>query len=125
MDIKNNKRIIVRILSLFLLVLVLIAGTFAYIRWSSDEDSRTKVMFSTGSNFKCSADGGGEFTADEVYDEDTDFLADFVLMPISSCLNEDYVYKKTIIVTPEILKSDVSINGFMVRYTCIIRFFYQ
>ena len=75
-----------RIISIFIVLGVIIAilgGTLAYWSWSSNNTQKTNITFTTGANFSCSADGGGNI-ANTNYFVPTD------------CTNSTYAIKRTI-----------------------------
>ncbi|MBR7042214.1 MAG: hypothetical protein IKI04_01805, partial [Bacilli bacterium] len=75
-----------RIISIFIVLGVIIAilgGTLAYWSWSSTNEQKTNVTFTTGANFSCSADGGGNIT-------NTNYFVP------TDCTNSTYAIKRTI-----------------------------
>lgn len=75
------------ILSIILIiVLVSIAGTFAYWTWVSSSTDDTSVTFTLTQQFSCSADGGGDITS-----------SDITLAP-ASCTNSNYAIKRKVVV---------------------------
>ena len=79
---KNNKYLIPVLLIAGLLVW-LAGGSLAYWSWSSTTAQKTNVTFTVGSNFSCSANGGGNIT-------NTNPIAP------ASCTNSTYAIKRTI-----------------------------
>ncbi|MBR7041871.1 MAG: hypothetical protein IKI04_00035, partial [Bacilli bacterium] len=75
-----------RIISIFIILGVIIAilgGTLAYWSWTSTNEQKTNVTFTTGANFSCSADGGGNIT-------NTNYFVP------TDCTNSTYAIKRTI-----------------------------
>ena len=75
-----------RIISIFIILGVIIAilgGTLAYWSWSSTNAQKTNITFTTGANFSCSADGGGNIT-------NTNYFVP------TDCTNSTYAIKRTI-----------------------------
>ena len=64
-------------------IMVLVGSTFAYWRWQSTNAQKTNVTFSIGSNFSCSANGGGSIT-------NTNYFVP------TSCTNSTYAIQRTI-----------------------------
>ena len=75
-----------RIISIFIVLGVIIAilgGTLAYWSWTSTNAQKTNVTFTIGSNFSCSAEGGGTIT-------NTNYFVP------TDCTNSTYAIKRTI-----------------------------
>lgn len=67
----NNKRKILIIAGIVMVVLMLMGGTYAYLSWISNESQKTVVNFATGVDFSCAADGGGNTAINTVYTDQT------------------------------------------------------
>jgi len=80
----NKDRKIVVLLFVFSMIFILLGGSFAYLRWSTSEEQKTSVTFTTTSGFSCSANGGVNLTS-----EDTS------LAP-SDCTNSKYAIQREI-----------------------------
>ena len=79
----NKKKVL--IISLILVLLIIFSSsTYAYWKWRSDASNKTNITFTTGYNFSCSADGGGNITQN-----------DATLIP-TYCTNSPYVIKRTV-----------------------------
>ena len=78
----NYKRIII-ILAVAGVVAIILGTTFAFWRWQSTSAQNTSITFTTGANFSCSADGGGNI-ANRDYFAPTD------------CTNSTYAVQRTI-----------------------------
>ena len=81
-DKMNYKRLII-ILAVTGVVAIILGSTFAYWRWQSTNAQKTNVTFTTGANFSCSADGGGNITS-------TNYFAP------TDCTNSTYAIQRTI-----------------------------
>ena len=66
---KHNK--VGKILSLstilFIVMLLVSSGSFAYWSWQSDSGSQTAITFTLEKNFECAADGGGNITSQDAF----------------------------------------------------------
>lgn len=58
---KNNTKIIISVVSVFLIIVAVIAGTYAYWAWSTSEEQRTPVVISI-KGATMTIDGGGNIT---------------------------------------------------------------
>ena len=74
------------LLTILTIVFTIIGGSFAYWSWQSTNAQVTSVTFTVGSNFSCSADGGGNIT-NNVYFVPTD------------CTNSTYAIQREITTT--------------------------
>ena len=77
----NNKKIM--ILPIIAIIISILGATFAYWRWASTNNQATNVTFTVGSNFSCSANGGGNIT-------NTTYFAP------TDCTNSTYAIQRTI-----------------------------
>ena len=64
-------------------IFTILGATFAYWNWQSTAAQKTNVTFTTGANFSCSADGGGNIT-------NTNYFVP------TDCTNSTYAIKRTI-----------------------------
>ena len=78
----KDKRIIAIIIVLGVIIAIL-GGTLAYWSWTSTNEQKTNVTFTTGANFSCSADGGGNIT-------NTNYFVP------TDCTNSTYAIRKII-----------------------------
>ena len=78
----NNKYLIPSLIAIGV-IMVVIGSTFAYWNWQSTSSQKTNITFTTGANFSCSADGGGNIT-------NTNYFVP------TDCTNSTYVIKRTI-----------------------------
>ena len=78
----NNKYLIPSLIAIGI-IMVVIGSTFAYWNWSSTNAQKTNITFTTGANFSCSADGGGNIT-------NTNYFVP------TDCTNSTYAIKRTI-----------------------------
>ena len=92
----KNKRIIT-ILSVLTIIFTLVGGTFAWWTWTSN--TITGVAFTVEKEFSCSADGGGNLNNNGIQ-----------LIPTSDCTNSDYAIQRTIKITPEIRRNNLTIS---------------
>ncbi|MBR7041914.1 MAG: hypothetical protein IKI04_00265, partial [Bacilli bacterium] len=79
---KDNKYLIPALIAIGI-IMVVIGSTFAYWNWQSTSAQKTNVTFTTGANFSCSADGGGNIT-------NTNYFVP------TDCTNSTYAIKRTI-----------------------------
>ncbi|MBR7041866.1 MAG: BspA family leucine-rich repeat surface protein [Bacilli bacterium] len=99
---KDNKYIIPSLIAVGI-IMVVIGSTFAYWNWQSTSAQKTAVSFTVGSTFSCSADGGGNITANN-YFAPTD------------CDNSTYAVKREVVVnttsqvTNEIINLSMDLN---------------
>lgn len=82
------------------LIIIFTGGTYAYLSWTSSNDSNTNVTFTKGEGFSCSADGGGNITTGEVS-----------LMPTDCTKNSSHVIKREITVNTTI--TDINMPIYM------------
>ena len=80
----KEKKIII-IMLVLTIVLTIIGSTFAYWNWQSTAAQNTNITFTVGSNFSCSADGGGSITNGQK-----------ILAP-AACTNSNYAIQRTIV----------------------------
>lgn len=95
-----NKKTMFTILIVLGLIIIFTGGTYAYLSWTSSNDSNTNVTFTKGEGFSCSADGGGNITTGEVS-----------LMPTDCTKNSSHVIKREITVNTTI--TDINMPIYM------------
>ena len=78
-----NKKRIITIIIITMIIGIIIGGTFAYWTWQSASSEDTNITLTVGSNFSCSANGGGNIT-------NTRYFAP------TTCLNQTYALKRKI-----------------------------
>ena len=78
----KDKRVIIIFIVLGVIIAIL-GGTLAYWSWTSNNTQKTNITFTTGANFSCSADGGGNIT-------NTNYFVP------TDCTNSTYAIKRTI-----------------------------
>ena len=78
---KDNKKIIIIIVSA--IIISLLGGTLAYWSWLSPSTEDTNITLTVGSNFSCSANGGGNIN-------NTNYFAP------TDCTNSTYAIQRTI-----------------------------
>ena len=59
---KDNRKII-QVLTILTIIFTVMGGSLAYWNWTTNTSQSTKVVFKTGADFSCSADGGGNITS--------------------------------------------------------------
>ena len=62
---KDNRKII-QVLTILTIIFTVMGGSLAYWQWTTNTSQSTKVVFKTGADFSCSADGGGNITSNDV-----------------------------------------------------------
>ena len=82
----KNKKYIITILIVVGVIMIIVGSTFAYWNWSSNNAQKTNVTFTTGANFSCGADGGGNIT-------NTNYFVP------TTCNNTTYAIQRTIATT--------------------------
>ena len=92
-----KKRNLIFIFVIFLFEIIVAAGTMAFLSWGTSDEQNTLVNFVIESDFMCSADVGGDITAENVQ------LAPAV------CTNEKNAIKKKLVVYPSLF-SDFSVG---------------
>lgn len=95
-----NKKTMFTILIVLGLIIIFTGGTYAYLSWTSSNDSNTNVTFTRGEGFSCSADGGENITTGEVS-----------LMPTDCTKNSSHVIKREITVNTTI--TDINMPIYM------------
>ena len=95
----DKKKKIMSILISLIIILTMIGATFAYWSWSSSEEQKTEVTFTKSAGFSCSADGGGNVTAENV---------SLVPTTVSDSTTNNYI-KRTVTVSPTITETEITI----------------
>ena len=95
---KTNKRTLLIILGIVIIVLLVAVSTYAYWTWVSNTAQRTNVEFTIGEGFSCSADGGGNITSSTLDSND------ITLVP-SSCTNASHTISRTVKLTTTVSNS--------------------
>ena len=93
----NERKKIVIAFSIVAILLILFGSTFAYWRWQTADNQRTNIILSVESGFNCTADGGGNITAN-----------DKKIAP-ASCVNSAYAIKRIVNVGSTITLSNVNV----------------
>ena len=94
---KDNRKTI-QVLMILTIIFTVMGGSLAYWNWTTDVNQSTKVVFKTGADFSCSADGGGDITSSDVS-----------LAP-TTCTDTARAIKRKITVTPTINRNDLTIS---------------
>ena len=81
----NKQKKLIIILFVLAIVFTILGATFAYWNWQSSASDKTEVTFTVENGFSCGADGGETITSQQK-----------ILMPTSSCTNENYAYQQEI-----------------------------
>jgi len=85
----GNKKVLTLFI-IYIAILGLLGGTFAYLNWESNESQNTEIVFTLNGDFSCAADVGGSINPEDI-----------PLAP-SSCTNSTHAIKRELIVKPTI-----------------------
>ncbi len=95
----SKKKKIILFILVFIVILGLIGGTYAYLSWATSEEQKTQVTFTTTEGFSCSADMGGAIKSGD---------ARIIPTTVSETTRGNYI-KRELVVNPTISVSNKTI----------------
>ena len=95
----SKKKKIILFILVFIVILGLIGGTYAYLSWVTSEEQKTQVTFTTTAGFSCSADMGGAIKSGD---------ARIIPTTVSETTRGNYI-KRELVVNPVITVDDKTI----------------
>lgn len=98
MNIDNNKKKIVLVLTICAIFVMVVGATYAGWVWYTTEEQKTNVVFTQTQAFSCAVDGGGDITD-----------ANAFIIPTATS-GGGHIIKRKVVVTPTISQENMSIN---------------